>query len=270
MPQPSTAILVISCDKYFDITKPFFELFFRYWKDCPFPVYFCSDTLSFPDSRVKNISPGRQLEWSAMLLHAINQMQEKYVLLLLEDYLFYDHVKTQEIISCLDILEKEKAGALRLACFPSSYNPIWAYEPHTEHAAAGIINRNALYRVCTQPSLFNIDFLKSILVPGENIWQFEVNASERSRTISNSCLCLIENKSEKKVHGPVTYFCTAVTKGKWMRGAVELCRRENVAVDLSVRQMETGWEEAKRKFYVSLPQSLRKYWGFLSNRFSYK
>jgi hypothetical protein len=61
-----------------------------------------------------------------------------------------------------------------------------------------------------------------------------------------------------------------VTKGKWMRGAVDLCRKENIEIDLSVRGVETGWEEIKRKFYLNLPMSLRKVWGFLSHRFSYK
>ena len=33
------SVLVPSCDAYADLWIPFFALFWRYWSDCPFPVY---------------------------------------------------------------------------------------------------------------------------------------------------------------------------------------------------------------------------------------
>jgi hypothetical protein len=37
------AVIVVSCDLYSDVWKPFFTLFFKYWNDCPFPVYLTSN-----------------------------------------------------------------------------------------------------------------------------------------------------------------------------------------------------------------------------------
>jgi len=37
------SILIPSCDKYSDLWRPFFTLFWRHWPDCPFPVYLGSN-----------------------------------------------------------------------------------------------------------------------------------------------------------------------------------------------------------------------------------
>ena len=34
-----SAILILSCDKFSDLWKPFFDLFWKYWPDCPYNVY---------------------------------------------------------------------------------------------------------------------------------------------------------------------------------------------------------------------------------------
>ena len=38
------AVVVSSCDAYSDAWKPFFKLFFKYWSDCPFPIYLVTNT----------------------------------------------------------------------------------------------------------------------------------------------------------------------------------------------------------------------------------
>ncbi len=40
------AILVCSCDKYADVWEPFFKLFFKFWPDCPYPIYLLSNYLT--------------------------------------------------------------------------------------------------------------------------------------------------------------------------------------------------------------------------------
>ncbi len=42
-----TAVLVVSCDNYSDVWSPFFELYSRFWPDCPFNTYLISNTKEY-------------------------------------------------------------------------------------------------------------------------------------------------------------------------------------------------------------------------------
>jgi hypothetical protein len=51
-----------------------------------------------------------------------------------------------------------------------------------------------------------------------------------------------------------------------MSGAIRLCRKEKVAIDLSSREVENKWEGVTRRIYISLPLGLRKVISFLRFR----
>ena len=40
----SCAVVVCSCDKYSDLWDPYFELFKKFWADCPYPVFLNTET----------------------------------------------------------------------------------------------------------------------------------------------------------------------------------------------------------------------------------
>ena len=61
-------ILVVSCDKYKDLWIPFFHCFFKYWSDCPYPVFLASNDLEYSDPRVKTILIGPDKDYSSNLL----------------------------------------------------------------------------------------------------------------------------------------------------------------------------------------------------------
>jgi len=79
------AVLVVSCDNYSDLWEPFFELFWRFWPDCPFNVYLLSNKINADIPRVKNLLVGDDISWSDNLRKGISQLKEKYILLFIED-----------------------------------------------------------------------------------------------------------------------------------------------------------------------------------------
>ncbi|MCX8008474.1 MAG: hypothetical protein N3A54_02085 [Patescibacteria group bacterium] len=81
------AILVLSCDKYSDLWDPFFDLFKRYWKDCPFPVYLGSNTKKYSDGSIKTILSGSPKDWSTDLLNIVDKIREEFLFIWLEDFL---------------------------------------------------------------------------------------------------------------------------------------------------------------------------------------
>jgi hypothetical protein len=123
-----------------------------------------------------------------------------------------------------------------------------------------------MYRVCLQAAVWNKKIFLQLLKDKESPWQFETEASKRSCLISNPFLCMIEDPDKTYVHGPVTYYCTAITKGRWMRGALKLCAKENISIDLTARETETVREELIRKLYTFLPGWLKKIFDFINHR----
>src|SRR6056297_2308057 len=108
------SIIVSSYDGYSDIWRPFFELFFRYWPDCPFPIHLITNKLTYPDQRVKSMQLGADEGWSSNLIKALKSIDSEYIIYLQEDYFLKGKVKNEDIYQALDIIEKEKAAYLRL------------------------------------------------------------------------------------------------------------------------------------------------------------
>ena len=254
-----TAILILSCDKYADIWQPFFLFFEKYWSDCPYPVYLATNERSFTFKNVKQIFSHKKTTWSDELKVVLEQISEKYIILILEDYFIYESVKNESIKKIIEVMESTNAAYIKLGAFPSKYDALWPHKKLNNEPGIGVIEKGSKYRLCLQTAIWNKNILLSLLDPSENPWQFEIEASKRSNSIDNPFLCVIADPAKKIVHGPIQYYCTALSAGKWMRGAVKLCEKENIEIDLSQRSVETMYEELKRKLYIALPIHLRKF-----------
>ena len=110
----AVAVLVISCDAYRDLWRPFFELFWRHWPDCPYPVYLGSERHTLDDPRVRPLDVGAQPDWSAACGRMLERIAEPTTLLLLEDYLFYARVDTARIAELAAWLRAQDGACLRL------------------------------------------------------------------------------------------------------------------------------------------------------------
>jgi hypothetical protein len=222
--QNATAVLVVSCDSYRDVWGPFFTLFFRYWDDCPYPVFLGSNFETYPDKRVLPLAIGEDRDWSSNLRGMLARIPLEGILLLQEDFLFDRPVDTKRIEQYLATAWKSGAACLRLMPIPGPDIPC------TVHPDFGGIRKGAEYRVSLQAAWWRKEHLAAVALPGESPWQFEVLGSRRSDALDAPFLSLREN-----VPYPLDYFTTAVVRGFWEPAALELCRKEKVPVDLRVR-----------------------------------
>ena len=224
------AVLVASCDEFSDLWPAFFTLFFRYWPDCPYPVYLGSDYRTYDDPRVKSLTicgEPSATGWSARVRGMLEQIPQRYVIMLLEDFFICEPVDTARIRSLGSYMKSKKAGYLRLRPTPG---PDVLCEDNPE---VGENLEGTAYRICTQASLWDKQILLALLRDGETVWEFELQGSRRTDEMDALFLSVTRETSR-----PLPYFCTAVVRGKWMRDAVELCKRESLEVDLSVRKLE--------------------------------
>lgn len=241
----SFAIVVQSCDKYDDLWEGFYTLFFRYWKNCSFPIYHITETKTCSFAGVTTINTGNVTKWSNMLKYGLEKIEEEYVLYLLEDYYLIKQVDENRIEEALKIVQKENAACLRLVPVPG---PDKDYKNYSD---IGEISKEAAYSLCTQASIWNKNILQNFIVNGETGWQFEIDGSLRAKNSKEVFLGIkAHSKSVETGNYPYTYCCTAVYKGKWMREAIELCKKENIKINTDIRKVETKFENYYRHNYA--------------------
>ena len=78
------SIYVSSFDGYSDLWRPFFDCFFKYWEDVPFPVYLGTNSKKFDDDRVISLPAAESNNWTDRAYEHIKQIPSKYVLMFLE------------------------------------------------------------------------------------------------------------------------------------------------------------------------------------------
>ena len=222
----STSLLVVSCDAYRDLWEPFFTLLFRYWPDCPFPIYLGSNHATYPDRRVAQLAIGEDRDWSSNLIKMLGSISSPGVLLLQEDFLIDRPVQTKKVTQLIEYANSKSAACLRLMPIPGPD------EPCSGQPELGVIRKGAAYRVSLQAAWWRKESLVAIARAGESPWQFENSGSRRSDALPAPFLSLREG-----IGFPLDYYTTAVFRGYWEPGAVALCRRENIPVDLRRRSI---------------------------------
>jgi hypothetical protein len=224
---PYTAVIVVSCDKYRDLWNPCFSFLFRYWPDCPFPIYLVSNFEKYDSPRVKTVLVGKDRNWSSNLARALSEIDCEFVLVLMEDY-FLDHqVNTARILSLAQYMRLRRAACLRLLPSPG---PDFPSEDNPE---VGEIRKGAPYRLSLQAAIWDRSILLRLLRWGENAWELEVLGSRRTDKIETPFLSV--QKSE-----PAMTYENAVVKGRWDPEAIEFCKRENMALELGGRPIHHG------------------------------
>lgn len=218
--RPDCAVIVSSCDAYADVWEPFFTLFFRYWPDCPFPIYLISNEKIYPDTRVTTLRVGPDKGWATNTQEALGRITTPYILWIVEDLFLEKSTDTDHVVRLLEYLKERHAATVRL--FPSP-------PPDTTFPNAldiGVMSNHADYRVSLLAGLWDKEIFISLIREGETAWQMEIDGTERSRSLDAEFF---------SAQRPVLHFLerTMIVRGKWMYEAVKLCRREHVPLNLS-------------------------------------
>jgi len=222
-------VLVCSCDKYRDVWPAFFQLFFKYWRDCPYGVNLIANDESYCDERVTTLHIDRRLDWSSAFLESLSLLTAPYVLVLMEDYLLERAVDSQGLSRLAEYMDERRVECIHV--YPenkSEGDPISVQKYTLKEVPEGFP-----YRVNLQAALWRRDYLISLVRAGESAWDFEVAGTGRSETTQATFLTVTCSPEA----APFSYYCTGVVRGKWMPGAVALCRKEGIALDLTKRKV---------------------------------
>lgn len=215
----NTAILMITCWKFRQVWNPFFILFKKYWSDRPYRTIMIND-IGTHDDADQVISAGSDLGWASNLLNALRQIKEDRLIVFQEDFLLTSKVDTETVRKLVKYSRDNDIGCLRLCPCPGPTGK-WKDE------FLGTIGLNDSYRVSLQLAIWDKSVFTSLLMEGESAWDLEGKGGERSKHCNKPFLSLWRSPQDTP-DGPIRYFITAVTRGTWEKGAIELLKKENI------------------------------------------
>lgn len=244
------ALVVISCDNYSDLWEGFDKSISKFWTECPFDIFLITNYQSYHSKKITSLQVGEDKSWSQGLKNALNVIKDKYKysIITLEDLYIIDNVDNDLLLQTLDKALSEEVKYLRL--HRNKYNKSKTkdlYEP---------LKSNVLYRFNCTYSLWDNNFLHSLLKDEENAWQFEYNSPKRVED---------ENKIYM-VKEPIFKYSNTVIKGKWVPTEVELINRLFPDYNINREVMTTDEfnkilrDEKRYKIALNyLPNSLTRY-----------
>ena len=178
----SIPLIVSSCDQYSDLWQPFFTLVSKNWAGFDRKVYLCTDSKTFEYEGFDLNCPLRMplnSTWSARLLTLLDQIDDEFILFMLDDFWLKTQVDVDRLMRYEKIMmDNSNIGFICLIhqLDPSVDNPVSSIYPDLI-----VYGQNTPYRVTTQAGLWHKDYLRSLLRKYESAWWFEMFGSKRSR-----------------------------------------------------------------------------------------
>lgn len=203
-------VAMVSCLAYRDAWEPFRLLFEKFWPGQTFSVV----------SDVAN--PG--MSWCRVVAD-FARFETEPILLMQEDF-FLNAPVNEVLIDMARLLAlKDSVGAVRLYPCPGATDI--SIDPYYAPVA-----RHTPYRNSCQATIWDPRYLWEIASRFETPFDFEVHGSAwASLNLPQEVLAF---KREVQPW-PISYYCSAISRGKWEPAALEFCRANGIEVDVSMR-----------------------------------
>jgi len=246
------AVLVISFDNYRDVWRPFFDLFTRFWPDCPYRLYLGTNKEDFNYPGVTVIKSGADISWADNVRNYLSQIEEDYVLTFLDDYFLSQPVQSEAIA-----IKKALEIVLRDGIDVFSFTRPNISNQYRDEADVYFIDPHSEYCVNTAVAIRKKQAFLSLLKPGFSAWDFEI---KNSRDVNESGIF-----PGLFVTSGQYYFRSlknGIWRGKWVRSSVRFCQHLGIVVDTTHRpfmsKSDVIWEFAKENGRKILHPSLRR------------
>lgn len=212
------AILILSCDKYSDLWTPFFDLFWKNWPECPYPVYLGSNFHTFHHKKVKNILTGKDFDWSTSFKKILQLIPEKYIYVLLEDVFITNEIYGSYFEECFRFFATKNLNHLRFNSLPNSRSV-------PKKPKFSLVQKHEPYRVHVM-GFWKKDYLRTLLLEGESPWNFEIMGSYR--TAYDDGFYSLASPLYSSIH--------VVKKDKWIPNSLQYCLDNKIDITISRRK----------------------------------
>jgi|SRR5215831_18803636 len=233
----SVAIVVSSCDAFFDVWRPFVFFFKKYWSDCPFPIFLIVNNLKVQSRLLTPIAVGPDRSWADNMEIALNQVTQPYVLYFQEDYFLNGPVRSEQLASDFAYAIERNAVSF---CFYGRSKLEENFTPLNDRF--GVVPTDSDGRTRLQVTLWRKDVLQSALRSGETAWNMEARASPRTR--DHLALSYMGRENV-----PIPYLMSAISRRLWTPAAIALCQKENIRIypPFRLQHSDVSWQRRLRR-----------------------
>jgi len=233
----SVAIVVSSCDAFFDAWRPFAFFFRKHWSDCPFPVYLIVNRLRLSSTIVQPIPVGPDRGWASNMASALATIAQPYIIYFQEDYFLNGDVKSEQLAGDIAYAFENDVASF---CFYARSHLEPNFQPLNDRF--GVVPLDSDGRARLQVTLWKKEVLQAALRPGESAWNMEARASERTRDLL--ALSYLQRRD-----APIPYLMSAIVRGLWTPQAISLCEQTGLAIQPRFRSdhSEVAWQRRFRR-----------------------
>ena len=224
-------VMVMSTDSYSDVWNVFFYYFKIFWADDKMKVYLITENLR-PNIENIEVLNSEKDSWSGVLIDALLQVSDDYIVLILDDMFITDYVDKKQVKNAMNFIStNDSVGCVRLGG-----NDRTRVLSSSSYKNVHLVDKKSPYRVTTSPSIWDRRHLIEILSNGESPWEFESKGTERASKYSEEYYNLTKDA--------IVTFNTwvadsAIIRGKWQYHAIKMLKRDNQLIDFSQRGVAT-------------------------------
>ena len=226
MSSQQLAILVLSCDKYADMWAPFLQQFRRYFPTENYKIYFGSNLVRCVSPGIIPVLSGDDFDWSTSFKRILEQIDEPKLFVILEDLFLSAPIDAEGFQASLSFILEKNALHIKYWAIPMALES-------TKNTRIGVYPKGAPYRA-TVCGFWDRKYLMSLLIDGENPWNFEILGSYRT-SYSDGFYGLTR---------PLCEYHNMIEKGCWIPQSVEWASEEGIVLDLDKRPVLKGGNKA--------------------------
>lgn len=229
------AVLVCSSDNRKDILDRVLPSLFKFWPDCPYPIYVGLNTSGKLADNVRTLL-GQPSEWRKECSEQVAQICESHVIIVLDDYLFQQPVDQRRIAALVEAAFNSNISYLRLTPLGGSLlRNLLSLIRTGDEGHIQRVSEDRPYYSGMQIALWKRTHFMSLLQMPGSIWDFE---HQKSVGVTHYV-----------VRGsPAIHYSHLVDKGRWLPYAKSLLKRAGLPADLGTRPIWSKWINLRLAF----------------------
>lgn len=237
-------VLMVSCDKYFDVAKLSIDLLLENWPDCKYKIIVSTEKKPHYNSRIHCILCGEGASWTQEVIKAIDMIDTPYVFLIVDDLFFCGKVDSKLIN---DILCTIIDNAIRYYNFPLHKKKNKRYVSIEGMDYLEMIPADIPYGVTIGKGIWDRVELMKVLGDGsKSAWEIENDFSQAAALNSDGGFI---NGYVQDRRAPLT-FAHMISAGKWIPAGAKImkeCGYNNI--DYSMRGFLSKKQLARIRIY---------------------
>jgi len=170
-------VVILACNKYTWLVPIFLHFYKKYWPDNPYQTEIVTETGYIDGTVFYN----EETSWSNRLLNYLKQSKENKFLLVMEEH-FIDKLVDNQRVEDAEKLCSGNIGCVRLNAIDRWFCK-YAVETNIKNFKEYPLDKS--YSMSMQTSIWQKQYLLDVLRENEDIWQTEIDGSERLKELKS-------------------------------------------------------------------------------------